>query len=653
MKKLVILLALALIGSLLVFYGGQTATASHGTGGPVAYWPFDEGSGTTATDVAHGNDGTISGATYTGGGVDAAPISGNVDALHFASSGDLVRVSDDALLRPAKVTVSVWARNDGTPTTYDYILAKTLDGGKASYALYTGGSAGLFFYASDTTFHLSDNAGASIWDGSWHHIAGTYDGSDVRLFVDGSEIGTANAGPSAIAYGTTVFSGDLSIGSYGNTFSPLADWRGDIDEVKIYDRALSGDEIISLYLTGDTGTLFVDRDGEVGLGSSVACDGTGVFVYDVIQDAVDATGSGDTVLLCDYAPFGQSVVFGPEDSGITLGAVEGASPVLDGTGPADSGATIDPNSGIKLLDGVIDVEIISLELTGFSGTRGSGISAWDVSTSNIEVRDNYIHDNAWNGILVGSEGAKIHDNWIVTDNIVDDNGFVGIELTNVVDSEIRENFVRDNFLHGILVQARNTIGTSVSPTVSNADVWDNEVSGTVLSYGIRFLAYEGLTGPPFTSIGATARITDSEVAWNYVHDNAAGILLQAFNAGATTDDLDVRDNRATLNAGNGIRLFNADDSDIRNNLAAFNGANGILVSADSTGNTFFHNTAAHNGLDGILVEGGDSDLYGNNAHHNGDDGIEESSTGDCSQTGSGLTRNKAKFNGGDDFVNCP
>jgi len=166
-------------------------------------------------------------------------------------------VPDDALLRPANVTVSVWARNVGTPTSYDYILAKTLDGGKGSYALYTRGSGGLFFYVSDTsTYYLSDDAGPGIWDGGWHHIVGTYDGSVVRLFVDGSEIGTANIGPSAIAYGTAVFLGDLSIGSYGDLNPALADWRGDIDEVGIWNRALSAAEVAALSVgVGSVGWL--------------------------------------------------------------------------------------------------------------------------------------------------------------------------------------------------------------------------------------------------------------------------------------------------------------------------------------------------------------------------------------------------------------
>jgi len=322
------------------------------------------------------------------------------------------------------------------------------------------------------------------------------------------------------------------------------------------------------------------------LASTVVCTVT-VTAPSSIQVAVDASSPGDTI--CLSGTFSQSVEIGPEDSGITL--ISAPSATLDGTGPADPGTTIDPNAGIKLLDGVIDIEIISLELTGYSGFRGSGISAWDVSTTNIIVRNNHIHDNTWNGILVGSEGGFIHDNWDVRENLVEDNGFVGIELTNVENSKIRDNVVRDNFLTGILIQARNTIGTSVFPIVSNVDVKENEVSGTGVRPGIWFLSLESLTtGPPFPPAGALALITDSKVRENYVHDNNAdGIRLQAFNAGAAVDDIDVKENTVTDNTGNGIKLLNTDDSKIEENTATDNGVD-ILQDGDSTGNEFEDNT---------------------------------------------------------------
>ncbi len=79
MRKLFVLAAMAAVVVMLGLLSAGTSTATHPTG-PVAYWPFDEGSGTTAFDAAHTNDGTLTnGPTYTGGGANAAPVTGNPD----------------------------------------------------------------------------------------------------------------------------------------------------------------------------------------------------------------------------------------------------------------------------------------------------------------------------------------------------------------------------------------------------------------------------------------------------------------------------------------------------------------------------------------------------------------------------------------------
>jgi hypothetical protein len=104
-------------------------------GGLVSYWPFDEGSGTTANDAVNGNHGTIHGATYT---TDRAPVIGNDYALAF-DGNDYVQVANPSTLEPAYVTVAAWVKSS-SPGTYGYILAKGASGcTAASYALYSRG----------------------------------------------------------------------------------------------------------------------------------------------------------------------------------------------------------------------------------------------------------------------------------------------------------------------------------------------------------------------------------------------------------------------------------------------------------------------------------------------------------------------------------
>src|SRR5262249_8863334 len=112
-------------------------------------------------------------------------------AFQFDSKSSGVIVPDFPALDSANVTVEAWVKSAGV-TAYSYIVTKGAQGAAAaSYALSTGAQGGLAFYVfNGTLFVLSPDAGKAIWDGNWHHVAGTYDGATVRLFVDGKEVGS-------------------------------------------------------------------------------------------------------------------------------------------------------------------------------------------------------------------------------------------------------------------------------------------------------------------------------------------------------------------------------------------------------------------------------------------------------------------------------
>jgi hypothetical protein len=98
----------------------------------------------------------------------------------------------------------------------------------------------MFYVSSDAglTFTPSPDAGASVWDGQWHFVAGTYDGNAVHLYVDGNEIGTGTAVSAAIDYGLP--NEDLFIGHYpGSCPGQNLDFAGVIDEPQVWSRAVS------------------------------------------------------------------------------------------------------------------------------------------------------------------------------------------------------------------------------------------------------------------------------------------------------------------------------------------------------------------------------------------------------------------------------
>jgi hypothetical protein len=205
---------------------------------PVGTWPFNEGKGTTTNDISgHHNNGSLEGlAQWTKGRF--------ADGLSFNGNAAAVKVPDSPVLEPAAVSVSAWVNSSVNPGNDKYILAKGANAClAASYGLYTGANGGLQFYASSNqglSWALSPDAGAGVWNGQWHHVVGIYDRSSVRLYVDGRQVGSGTPDTAPIAYGLST-SNDLLIGDYPGCAG--LDFNGSIDEVKVFNRAITPLEI--------------------------------------------------------------------------------------------------------------------------------------------------------------------------------------------------------------------------------------------------------------------------------------------------------------------------------------------------------------------------------------------------------------------------
>ncbi len=228
-------------GALVLTGVAPVAMASTGlnTTGLVGAWNLNEGSGTSVADSSgHGNNGVLSG--------DAQWVPGHEGAaLKFNGGFAQVEVTRDSSLEPPDtVTVSAWVKNAGSPGDYSYILAKGATGCiAASYGLYTGPNGGIEFYISrskGTVYARSPDGGTGIWDGNWHFVVGTFDGTTIRLYVDGVEVGSGTVYPGAIEY-LLPDSNDLFIGNYPGC--EMHEFVGAIDDVTVWERALSAAEV--------------------------------------------------------------------------------------------------------------------------------------------------------------------------------------------------------------------------------------------------------------------------------------------------------------------------------------------------------------------------------------------------------------------------
>jgi hypothetical protein len=209
---------------------------------PAGAWTLNEGKGAIARDSSgHHNEGHLEGlAQWASGRFQGA--------LSFNGNASAVDVPGSSSLEPAAVSVSVWVNGSASPGAYKYIVAKGANAClAASYGLYTGANGGLEFYVSSNeglSWTISPDAGSSVWNGQWHDVVGDYNGSSVKLYVDGREIGSGTPTNASIAYKLPL-SNDLAIGDY--PACPGLDFKGGIDEVKIFNRALNPLEIAAGY----------------------------------------------------------------------------------------------------------------------------------------------------------------------------------------------------------------------------------------------------------------------------------------------------------------------------------------------------------------------------------------------------------------------
>jgi hypothetical protein len=225
------------------------------TNGLVGYWNFDEGSGTTAYDSSgYNNNGVIYGATWTDGRIGKA--------LSFDGVDDYVEIAENTDLNPhtSDWTVSAWVNLNklcpyiyGQPYIYGFvILGKRQSEFDNSLTLlvHSGTSA-----TSQARFGF-------IWDGSmqaagaqsdlmnvfgWHYVVGVRRGGELYVYVDGVEYGPNNcfyAGNNITSTTSISSATSIRLASHGSWSSY---YNGTIDEVRIYDRALSAGEILAQY----------------------------------------------------------------------------------------------------------------------------------------------------------------------------------------------------------------------------------------------------------------------------------------------------------------------------------------------------------------------------------------------------------------------
>jgi hypothetical protein len=287
------------VSSLVVFaFFGlvESPARASASEGPVAAYSFDEGEGTSAEDVTgNGHTATIEGASWTRGRYGSA--------LKFDGENDCLTVPESSELNfSEEFTLESWVKPEGE-LKHDPVIFKEGEG-FPSYALGIGiphSDKAEGVIGQEGKGHQNLYSSESLEAKVWSHLALTYDGAKLRLYVNGELVSSE-----AVENVDSGSAGPLTIGCdalYG------AHFKGKIDELRVYDRVLSSAEVAADKLA----PIQTPQAGPVAAYSFDEGEGT---------SAEDVTGNGHTATIegatWTKGKYGSALKFSSEGDKVTI-----------------------------------------------------------------------------------------------------------------------------------------------------------------------------------------------------------------------------------------------------------------------------------------------------------------------------------------------
>lgn len=281
--------------------------------GLVGYWRLDEAATPAADDSGNGNAGTWTNGGAAGAAVPAGPpgIGFTNTASHsFDGVDDYVEIGTPAALNiTTNITVSAWV-NFTTDTTEKKAVAKWSDTPNNYCWLLTiydtGGPAAFFVQPATGGMIGADTGGAVLSTGTWYHLMGTYDGANVRMFLNGVQTAAA---PLTGAINTGAAPIRVGAGS-GGTAPPENPYPGLVDDVRIYNYALTPIEVATVYAGALPGAFTLTATGGAGQNN---------LSWTPSVNAASYTIGRSTVMGGPYPPLTTFVGLSYTDTAVTVG----------------------------------------------------------------------------------------------------------------------------------------------------------------------------------------------------------------------------------------------------------------------------------------------------------------------------------------------
>ena len=205
--------------------------------GLIGHWRLDELTGATAFDTSgKNNHGTLNNFSFNTGSYSPGKVN---TALNFNGTNNFISIPNAKILQlTSAMSITGWIRSDtwGSGTDVDIILRKGEDNPNNWQLAIKDGRASMFL---DDTDSNGIKGNTVLQNGVWFHVAGTWDGSQVRIYVNGAlDITTPGSKTAPIGVDTRA----AYIG--GRSGTDLSD--AIIDDVRLYNYALTAEEVLAI-----------------------------------------------------------------------------------------------------------------------------------------------------------------------------------------------------------------------------------------------------------------------------------------------------------------------------------------------------------------------------------------------------------------------
>ncbi|MCK4365277.1 MAG: right-handed parallel beta-helix repeat-containing protein [Thermoplasmatales archaeon] len=420
--------------------------------GMISYWKGDG----NAKDSYGSNDGTYSGLGYENGKVD--------QTFSFDGFNDHVRIPHHSSLNlgTGDFTLEAWIKPNYNQKMHSTILSNRGDDEENGFLLgilvLQGYAEGSLFLQIDGTNYIPCNI--DLRDYEWHHVAVTRTGISLAFYVDGVEDGTANSGKNMNS------DGDMIIG-WDEPVPDVTPYKGLIDEMAIYNKALSIDEIEFHYFAGLAEHGYCECPDPVYVDDDYSWEGYndghdwGYDAFDNICDGIDAACDG-TVCVAEGIYYENVVI----DKPINIIGENKDTTIIDG-------------------GGISNVVNITADYVNFLGctVRNSGSSNPKTHEAGIYIGSS--HNNIYNNIISDNyAGMRLCDP-LYSDNCKYNNIFDNTITLNDWGIEL-DRFCTDCEIFNNLVTWNNKIGIEIwsisNPLGHNHKILDNIISNN--GYGI-------------------------------------------------------------------------------------------------------------------------------------------------------------------------